>query len=129
MNLGYVIIYVPDVTEAVEFYEQAFGIERAFVHESGDFAQMATGTTALAFTSHRLGATAVPIPYTPLDPALPPAGFEFTLTTPDVHQGYRRAIDAGATAVAEPHDTPWGQTVSYVRDSYGVLVGIASPMS
>lgn len=129
MNLGYVIIYVPDVTEAVAFYEHAFGIERAFVHESGDFAQMATGETALAFTSHRLGATAVPIPYTPLDPALPPAGFEFTLTTPGVHQAYRRAVDAGATAVAEPHDTPWGQTVSYVRDPYGVLVGIATPLS
>jgi len=128
MQLGYVIIYVPDVEEAVGFYERAFGVDRAFIHESGDFAQMATGETALAFTSHRLGETAVPVPYTPLDPAVPPAGFEFTLVTPDVTEAFERAVAAGAHPLAEPHDTPWGQTVSYVRDPYGVLVGIASPM-
>lgn len=128
MQLGYVIIYVPSVEEAVDFYERAFGVDRAFIHESGDFAQMATGETALAFTSHRLGETAVPVPYTPLDPAVPPAGFEFTLVTPDVAEAFERAVDAGAHPLAEPHDTPWGQTVSYVRDPYGVLIGIASPM-
>ena len=128
MKLGYAIIYVPDVEAAVDFYERAFGIQRAFVHESGDFAQMATGETALAFTSHRLGASAVPVPYEPLDPAGPPVGFEYTLVTPDVAGGFRRAVNAGAQPLAEPHDTPWGQTVSYVRDPFGVLIGIASPM-
>ncbi|MBK9178707.1 MAG: VOC family protein [Acidimicrobiales bacterium] len=128
MRLGYVIIYVPDVEEAVDFYERAFGISRAFVHESGDFAQMATGDTALAFTSHRLGETAVPIAYTKLEREDPPPGFEFTLLDPDVATAYQRAVDAGAEAVAAPHATPWGQTVSYVRDPYGVLIGIASPM-
>ncbi len=128
MKLGYTIIFVPDVTAAVEFYERAFGMTRAFIHEAGDYAQMATGDTALAFTSHDLGAKAVPVPYTQLDPQAPPAGFELTLVTPDVARGFKRAIEAGAKPLAEPHDTPWGQTVSYVRDPFGVLVGIASPM-
>ena len=35
MRLGYVILYVPDVAAAVEFYERAFGLSRRFVHESG----------------------------------------------------------------------------------------------
>jgi uncharacterized glyoxalase superfamily protein PhnB len=128
MRLGYVIIYVPDVEEAVDFYERAFAIPRSFVHESGDFAQMATGETALAFTSHRLGETAVPMGYTRLRREDPPPGLEFTLLDADVTTAYRRAVDAGAAAVAAPHTTPWGQTVSYVRDPYGVLIGIATPM-
>ncbi len=90
---------------------------------------MATGETALAFTSHRLGSDAVPVPYTPLDPTVPPAGFEFTLVSCEVPEAFKRAVDAGAVPLAEPHDTPWGQTVSYVRDPHGVLVGIASPIT
>jgi lactoylglutathione lyase len=129
MQFGYAIIYVPDVAEAADFYERAFGIATTLVHESGDFAQMATGETALAFTSHRLGATAVPIPYRSLDRRDQPPGFEFTLITPDVTDAYDQAVTAGAEGIAEPHDTPWGQTVSYVRDPYGVLIGIASPMA
>ncbi|CCH32800.1 VOC family protein [Saccharothrix espanaensis] len=129
MRFGYAIVYVSDVVHAVDFYERAFGLARAFVHESGDFAQLDTGGTALAFTSHRLGAEAVPVPYAALDPALPPVGIEFTFITDDVAGGFARAVAAGATALAEPHDTAWGQVVSYVRDPYGVLVGIASPVT
>ena len=128
MRLGYSILYVPDVEEAVDFYERAFGIEREFVHESGQFAQMATGTTKLAFTSHELGATAVPIAYVHSELSSAPPGFELTLTDDDVPAAFARAVAAGATSLAEPHETPWGQTVSYVRDHVGTLVGIASPM-
>ncbi|MFD0474929.1 VOC family protein [Nonomuraea thailandensis] len=71
----------------------------------------------------------MPIPYTALDPSMPPAGLEFTFITDDVAGGFARAVAAGASAVAEPHHTPWGQVVSYVRDPYGVLVGIASPVT
>ena len=128
MEFGYAIIYVDDVTKAVEFYEQAFGIDREFVHESGQFAQMGTGRTKLAFTAHELGATAVPVVYTPITATNPPAGFEFTLVTEDVAAAFDRAVNAGATPLAEPHDTAWGQTVSYVRDHVGTLIGIASPI-
>ncbi len=128
MKLGYTIIFVDDVAEAVQFYERAFGIEREFVHESGDFAQMATGDTKLAFTSNALGATAVPIDYTPFDPGRPPAGVELTLVTDDVATDFATAVEAGAVPLAEPHDTSWGQTVSYVRDHVGTLVSISSPV-
>ncbi len=35
----------------VEFYERAFGLSRRFLHESGSYAEMETGATALA--SHK----------------------------------------------------------------------------
>ena len=128
MRFGYAIVYVPDVEAALTFYEEAFGFERTFLHESGDFGQLDTGATPLAFTSHRLGATAVPVPYRRVDPADDPAGIEFTLVTPDVDAAFARAVGVGARALSEPHDEPWGQRVSYVRDPFGMLVGIASPM-
>jgi lactoylglutathione lyase len=43
MELGYVIVYVPDVAATVAFYERAFGIKRRFIHESGTYAEMETG--------------------------------------------------------------------------------------
>ncbi|MCL2455056.1 MAG: VOC family protein [Micrococcales bacterium] len=128
MRLGYTIVYVPDVPAALDFYVRAFGMEIGFLHESGQFGTLATGETTLAFTSHELGAEAVP-PYTPLDPDQPPAGFEVTLISDDVDGSFRRAVDAGARPLTEPHDEPWGQRASYVRDPFGTLVGIASPMS
>jgi lactoylglutathione lyase len=128
MQFGYAIIYVPEVSAALDFYARAFGLDVAFTHESGQYGQLSTGTTALAFTSHTLAAQAVPVPYTRLDPNLPPAGFEFTLLTAEVDAAFARAVDAGAIPLADPHDEPWGQRVSYVRDPFGTLVGIASPL-
>jgi lactoylglutathione lyase len=54
VRLGYVIQYVPDVAATVAFYEAAFGLERRFLHESGTYAEMETGATALAFASEAL---------------------------------------------------------------------------
>lgn len=129
MRLGYIIVYVPDVAVALEFYQRGFGMTQRFVHESGDFGEVESEGARLAFTSHRLGESAVPVQYTRLDPAKPPAGFELTLVTSDVDGAFATAVAAGAAPLAEPHDEPWGQRVSYVRDPFGVLVGIASPMA
>ena len=48
--------------------------------------------------------------------------------TDDVDAAYKKAIAAGAIEVAPPESKPWGQTVSYVREINGFLVGINSPM-
>lgn len=128
MRLGYVIVYVPDVAHALDFYERAFGMSRRFLHESGDFGEVEMDGARLAFTSHRLGESVVPMPYVAVDAGSPPVGIELTLLTDDVDAAFAVAVDAGATPLAEPHDEPWGQRVSYVRDAFGVLVGIATPM-
>jgi catechol 2,3-dioxygenase-like lactoylglutathione lyase family enzyme len=39
MKLAYVILYVPRVRDAVEFYERAFGLKCRLVHESGAYAE------------------------------------------------------------------------------------------
>lgn len=128
MKLGYVIIYVPSVLEAVDFYENAFDLKRRFVHEEGDYGEIDCGDIALSFATHELGEQVIPVPYTRATPDAPAPGIELTLVAEDVDAAFQRAVEAGATPVEQPHDQPWGQRVSYVRDLNGVLVSIASPM-
>jgi hypothetical protein len=60
MKLGYLLLYVVDVFKTVEFYENAFGLKRLFVHESGTYAEMDTGSTKLGFVSAELAKFSVP---------------------------------------------------------------------
>lgn len=126
-KLGDVILYVPDVARSVAFYEGAFGIARRFVHESGSYAELETGATALAFadetTTPNRGA------FRPNRPADQAAGAEVAFVMDDVRAAFDRAVKHGAVSVLEPTEKPWGQTVSYVRDLDGFLVELCSPVS
>jgi lactoylglutathione lyase len=126
MRFGYTILYVEDVEGAVSFYEAAFGLERRFVDESGQYAEMETGQTALAFASVELGEANLPAGFRKNDPTGLPAGIEITFVSQDVDAAFEAAIKAGATRVVEPTIKPWGQKVGYVRDLDGVLVEIGS---
>lgn len=127
MKLGYVILYVPDVASAVAFYEKAFGVARRFVHDSGQYAELETGATALAFADEAMVAASHGFRRNrPQDPA---AGAEVGFVTGDVPASFRRAVAAGATPLVEPTTKPWGQVVSYVRDLNGVLVEICSAVT
>ena len=63
MKFGYTIIYVPNVEESISFFEKAFGLERGFVHPEGDYGELQTGETKLAFAAHALGAVNLPKGY------------------------------------------------------------------
>ena len=125
MRLGYTIIYVSDVPATVAFYERAFGLTRRFADESGQYAEMETGATALAFASEALVAQTVR-DFTPIRRDAAPAGTEIGLIADDVRAAFDKAVAAGAVAVVAPLVKPWGQTVSYVRDLNGFLVELCS---
>ncbi|MEM9154365.1 MAG: VOC family protein [Cyanobacteria bacterium P01_F01_bin.33] len=129
MKFGYAIVYVDNVNVSVEFYKQAFGIPTRFVHESGDYAELETGVTTLAFASHQLGASNFPDGYTKLTDLDAPAGIEIALVTEDVSTAVLSAIDAGARCIAEPSQKPWGQTVAHVRAPDGMLIELCTPVS
>lgn len=127
MKLGYVIIYVPDVSIAADFYEAAFGLRRRFVHESG-YAEMETGGTALAFATEALaGSNGIAFRTNRAGDALA-AGVEIALVCDDVASAFARALEVGASEVRPPAEKPWGQTVAYVRDLNGILVELCSPV-
>lgn len=130
-RLGWVIVYVDDVAAAVEHYERAFGLERAFIDPSGTFGQMDTGSTALAFAERSLAASNLPDGFQSPDPGEPPFNVELALVFDDVPAAFARAVAEGCTPLAEPElkpHGPHGQTVAYVRDPFGTLVEVASPI-
>jgi len=126
MQLRYTILYVPDVPAALAFYESAFGLTRGFLHEGGDYGELATGATKLAFSSVELMRSLGKDPGTP-DPARPV--FELAFETDDVAGGLARAVKAGATLVQDVRAEPWGQTTAYVSTPDGTLVEICSPVA
>lgn len=126
MKFRYTILYVDDVAATLDFYTRAFGLERAFLHESGDYGELATGDTKLAFSSTALMRQLGKSP-APADPKAPV--FEIALETDDVRGALDRALAAGATLVQDARDEPWGQTTSYVSDPNGYLVELCSPVA
>lgn len=128
MKLGYTIIYVPDVKQAVEFYERCFGLTRRSLVDTGDYGEMETGATVLSFASEELISKTIDT-YQRNSLQAAPAGIEIAFVTDDVQAAFDRAVQNGATLVADPVVKPWGQTVGYVRDLNGVLVEIASEMA
>nr|WP_063571511.1 VOC family protein [Luteibacter rhizovicinus] len=127
MRLGYTLIYVPDVTATVAFYESAFGLRRRFVHESGLYAEMETGETALSFAGETL-AQMNGLAIRPNSLRDLPAGIEICLVTDSPEDAYEQALGAGALPVKAVEAKPWGQQVGYVRDLNGCLVEICSPV-
>jgi len=125
MQFSYTIVYVEDVLKTIAFYESAFGFQRRFVHEAGDYGELDTGATALAFSSLRLMAE---LGKNPQRTSADAPTFEIAFTTPDVAAAVQRAVDAGARMVQAPAQMPWGQTVAYVADINGALVELCTPM-
>jgi catechol 2,3-dioxygenase-like lactoylglutathione lyase family enzyme len=127
MKFGYTIIYTNDVEKSIEFFENAFGFKRRFIHES-EYGELDTGDTALAFASHDLGSSNLPNGYIKTD-SEKPLGIEIALVTDDVQKAFQNSLKFGATLIKEPVQKPWGQLVAYVRCPDGTLVEICSPVS
>jgi uncharacterized glyoxalase superfamily protein PhnB len=128
MKLGYTILYVESVPDTVAFYEAAFGLARRMVAPSGDYAEMQTGETPLAFAENAMVKTLTSVPFVAARPDQPAPPIELGLVTADVEAAYATAVAAGAVAVKRPETKPWGQVVGYVRDNNGFMVELCSPM-
>jgi lactoylglutathione lyase len=127
-QLGWVILYVPDVEEALSFYERAFGLTRTFVDATASFGQLDTGATALAFATEERASAELPGGFQQARATDPPFNVELCLVFEDVDAAFRHAVASGCTPLAEPERKPHGQTTSFVRDPFGNLVAIASPL-
>jgi lactoylglutathione lyase len=128
MKFGYTIIYVVSVAETLNFYREAFGFETRFLHEAGDYGELETGETVLAFASHAMGDMNLKGNYQKSDVNVPPFGVELAFVTEDVAAAYAKAIAAGAVPIKAPIAKPWGQVVAYVRAKEGSLIELCSPM-
>ncbi|OLS60708.1 VOC family protein [Pseudomonas putida] len=126
MKLGYTIAYVADVAASLSFFEAAFGLQRRFLHESGDYGELETGATTLAFASLELGEMNFAGGVLAASESDRPLGMEIGLVTEDVPAAHARALAAGAVELKAPQVKPWGQTVSWVRCPAGILVELCT---
>ena len=123
MKLRYVILYVADPRATVDFYTRAFGLEPGFVHPAGDYAEMVTGETKLAFSAIALMQS---LGKTLATGTVEHPSFEIALEVEDVAAALARAVAAGAGLVSPPAVMDWGQTIAYVRAPEGTLVEICT---
>ncbi|MBP6893130.1 MAG: VOC family protein [Pseudacidovorax sp.] len=126
MQFAYAIFYVQDVAATLDFYERAFAQRRRFLSPQGDYGELDTGGTALAFASLGLMRSLGKSPR-PAEPSAPSG--EIAFTTTDVPAAVERALAAGASLVRAPQTMPWGQTIAYVHDADGVLVELCTPVA
>src|SRR4051812_17681052 len=86
VSLGYVILYVKDVSAALTFYEEAFGLSRRFFHDDNGkaYGELETGGTRLAFASLGLAAEHLNQQVVAASPDKAPLGVEIALVTADV---------------------------------------------
>ena len=126
-RLGYVILYVENISDTIAFYREAFGLKQRFLHESGQYAEMETGQTCLAFANEEFIRNSHQFRLNRKEDTA--AGAEIAFIVEDVEQAFRHAITAGATQVSKPVQKPWGQTVSYVRDNNGFIVEICDEIN
>ena len=129
-SLGYVILYVKDVSASLAFYEKAFGLSRRFFNDDNGkaYGELETGAARLGFASLELAKAHLKQEPVVASPDKPPLAMEIALVTPDVAALYARAVNAGATSISEPAAKPWGQTVAYLRDQDGYLVELCTPL-
>ncbi len=128
MRFGYTIAYVADPAASLDFFERAFGLVRRFLHESGGYGELDTGSTTLAFAQHAVARENLGRDYVAADTSAAPLGLEIGLLADDVPAAVQRAVAAGATLLRAPVHKPWGQTVAYVRTPDGTLVELCTPM-
>jgi lactoylglutathione lyase len=128
MRLGWVIVYVDEPPAAAEFYERTFGLRGEFVGGGGSYAQLDTGPTKLAFASYALGEENFAGGVRRAGADGPPPNVEITLVQEDVDAAYAQALGAGCESLAAPGDKPQGQRVAWVRDPFGTLVELATPL-
>ena len=105
VKFAYTILYVQDVTKAIEFYERAFGLTRKFVTPVNDYGELLVGETTLSFSST-------------------------SLAKANLKDGFTESsFNAGATIVENSKTKPWGQVVAYLRDLDGFLIEVCTPMN
>jgi predicted enzyme related to lactoylglutathione lyase len=128
-KLGWIIVYVPDIAAALDFYERAFGLLRTFVNNAADFGQLNTGQTALSFASRARAEHEIGGSYQSPDPNADPFNVEICLVFDDPMAAFRHAVATGCAPLVEPAAKPHGQTTGFVRDPWGTLIEIASPLT
>lgn len=123
----YTILYVAQVEATLQFYEKAFGFERRFCTPEGDYAELQSGETTLAFAAETLAASNLSKGYVRVTKEKA-FGIELGFVVEEVERAVERVLAAGGTLYETTKVKPWGQTVAYVMDCNGFLIELCTAM-
>lgn len=119
---GFPIITTRDLPAAIAFYESAFDavVEYRFAQDGMD-----------AYVSLSVGGATLGVGADPQSPDALQTGDRMALWlyVDDADAAFAAALAAGAQALSEPADMPWGERVARVRAPDGTLInlGAAAP--
>jgi PhnB protein len=111
--------------DAIDFYGKAFGATEIARMPADD------GERLMHAHVHINGASLMmhdDFPEYSGGPAPEPAGAVLHLQVDDTDRWYGRAIKAGATSVMAPEDMFWGDRYAQVKDPFGHLWSIGTPL-
>lgn len=128
LSYTYTILYVESVEQTIAFYEKAFGFIKKFITPEGDYGELLTGDTTIAFATLELGESNIKDGFIPSHANNKPFGIELTFVSSDIVTDFNKAIQEGAIIVEELKDKPWGQAVGYLKDINGFLIEICTPV-
>lgn len=128
MKFAYTILYVDNVTETIEFYENAFGFSRKFITPENDYGELISGGTTIAFASLELGNSNFKKSFQKIRASEKPFGVELAFTSENIEEDFDKAKKAGAKEYVALTEKPWGQKVGYVLDNNGFLIEICTPI-
>lgn len=129
MKYAYTILYVESVNDTLTFYENAFGFQRKFITPEGDYGELLTGETTIAFASTGLGASNFQKGYQRLSKSEKPWGIEMAFTTEQIEEDFSKAVQHGAKIFEKVQEKPWGQKVGYLLDNNGFLIEVCTPIN
>ena len=129
MKYGYTILYVQSVKDTLQFYEQAFGFKQKFITPEGDYGELLSGETTIAFASEELGNSNFSKGFQQLKKDSKPFGVEMVFVTDNIETDFEQAIHVGAEEYEPIKQKPWGQKVGYLRDINGFLIEICTPVN
>lgn len=128
MKYAYTILYVENVVETINFYEQAFGFRQKFITPEKDYGELISGETTISFASITLGNHNLKEGFQKIKKYEKPFGIELTFTTENIETDFKKALEMGAVEFEPLTQKPWGQKVGYLRDNNGFLIEICTPI-
>uniref|UniRef100_A0A0D6R282 VOC domain-containing protein n=1 Tax=Araucaria cunninghamii TaxID=56994 RepID=A0A0D6R282_ARACU len=131
----HLIVEAPRAADAIQFYKRAFGAEE--VAKSLHPKRKADQELPLILHAHlKFGAAEVMVCDEAEEAGVEvksPATLNGTSTilhleTDDVDAALKRAVDAGATVTEEISERPWGQRYGKLKDPFGFVWSLATPV-
>ncbi|MBV8138229.1 MAG: VOC family protein [Deltaproteobacteria bacterium] len=126
-------MYCEDAGAAADFYKKVFEateLHRAVEHGRASHVQLAIGNTRVMLSDATMPHVAESIAkgYVRTPHQLPGTPLHLYLYVPDADAAFQRAIDSGSEMVHPVEDEPWGDRCGGVRDPFGHIWYIATPL-